>query len=263
MGTFKSWVIGILIVIGIVGISGSFYTVDAGKRAFTVTFGAVNSTVYKDGLHFKAPFISDVIKFDVQTQRLDAESAASSKDLQTVSSQISLNYAINQDKVVDLYKQIGVKSDIENKIIRPAIQEVMKSTTAKYTAEELITKRSNVSNDAVESLKAKVSSLGITILNLNIINFEFSKQFNEAIEAKVTAEQDALAQKNKLDQVKYEAQQQIESAKAEAEKIRIQAEAITKQGWDEYVKLQWIAKWDGKLPTQVLWDNMQMLMQMK
>ena len=257
-------VIGIILgIIAFILFLGSFYVVQPGRRAFTVTLGAVNSTIYKDGLHLKTPIISDVIKFDVQTQRLDAESNASSKDLQTVSSQISLNYSIDENKVIELYKEIGENDDIEERIIRPAIQEVMKATTAKYTAEELITKRSAVGDGAIEGLKLKLSDMGIKIISLNIVNFDFSAQFNESIEKKVTAEQDALAQKNKLEQVKYEAQQQIEKSKAEAEKIKIQASAIQANGWESYTKLQRIAKWDGKLPTQVLGWDMNMLMQMK
>jgi regulator of protease activity HflC (stomatin/prohibitin superfamily) len=95
----------------------------------------------------------------------------------------------------------------------------------------------------------------IIINDVNIVNFEFSKSFNESIENKVTAEQDALAQKNKLEQVKYEAQQQIEKAKAQAESIKIQAQAVTSQWWADYVKLQWINKWDWVLPKTSLWEK--------
>ena len=104
---------------------------------------------------------------------------------------------------------------------------------------------------------------GLNINQVDILDFSFSKTFNEAIEAKVTAEQEALKAKANLERVKFEAQQEIEKAKAEAEKIKIQAEAITKEGWAEYVKLQWIQKWDGKLPTTALSDGTDILMQLK
>jgi regulator of protease activity HflC (stomatin/prohibitin superfamily) len=126
---------------------------------------------------------------------------------------------------------------------------VFKSVVAKYSAEESITKRSEVSKDIEEALNARLQKYGITIQSFNIINFEFSKSFNDAIEAKVTAEQDALTQKNKLEQVKYESEQKIVSAEAQAKAIEIQAKAIQNQGGEEYVKLKWIEKWNGQLPT--------------
>lgn len=97
-----------------------------------------------------------------------------------------------------------------------------------------------------------MQSTGIIISGMNITNLEFSPSFNTAIEAKVTAEQNALAQKNKLEQVKYEAQQTIEKAKAEAESIKIQAESVNSQGGADYVKLKAIEKWNGVLPQYQL-----------
>ena len=145
---------------------------------------------------------------------------------------------------------------LEDTLLAPAIQESVKAATAKYTAEELITKRELVRTDIENALKDKIVKYGVNIVQVNIVNFEFSKSFDMSIEAKVKAEQDALAQKNKLEQVKYEAQQKIESAKAEAETIRIQAEAIQKQGGAEYIQLKWIEKWSGQLPTTSLGTSM-------
>jgi regulator of protease activity HflC (stomatin/prohibitin superfamily) len=125
---------------------------------------------------------------------------------------------------------VGNNEDIKRVLIDPAIQESVKAATAKYTAEELITKRTLVREDIMTNLKNKLSIDNIDIIALNITNFKFSDTFDIAIENKVKAEQDALTQKNKLEQIKYEAQQTIESAKAQAESIRIQAQAITSQG---------------------------------
>jgi prohibitin 2 len=119
---------------------------------------------------------------------------------------------------------------IEAKVITPSVQESVKATTAKYTAEELITKRQIVSQEIQNSLTDKLAKNGIIVSDVNIVDFNFSVGFNEAIEKKVKAEQEAFAEKNKLETVKYQAQQSIEKAKAEAESIKIQASAIQSQG---------------------------------
>jgi regulator of protease activity HflC (stomatin/prohibitin superfamily) len=116
----------------------------------------------------------------------------------------------------------------------------------------LITKRDDVRDSITTKLENKLTERGLIINDVNITDFEFSAEFDRAIEQKVKAEQEALKAKEDLERVKFEAQQQIEKSKAEAEKIRIQAEAITKQGGEEYVKLQWIQKWNGQLPSTML-----------
>jgi len=259
-GDFKFWLVSILIIIAIVLWFNSYFIVEPWYNGFTVTLWKINSTVYSDWLHFKTPFITKAVKYNIQTQKLDAMSEASSKDLQTVAATIVVNYKYKESEVVTLYKNVGKEEKVADKIIQPAVQEVFKSVVAKYSAEESITKRSEVSKDIEEALNARLQKYGITIQSFNIINFEFSKSFNDAIEAKVTAEQDALTQKNKLEQVKYESEQKIVSAEAQAKAIEIQAKAIQNQGGEEYVKLKWIEKWNGQLPTTMAWDDMSLVM---
>lgn len=250
-------------IIALIIIFGSWYTVQPGERAFTVKLWAINDNVYSNGLHMKLPIIAHVVKFDVQTQKITTQATASSKDLQNVTTELAINYAINPVNVITLYKQIGNMSDIEWRIINPTIQEAIKSATAKYTAEELITKRESVSKDTMTSLQNRLWEIWITVSALNIINFEFSADFNKAIEAKVTAEQEALTQKNVRDRKQYEADQIVITAKAQAESIRIQAQAINSQGWADYVKIKWVEKRDGKLPVYTLGSNMSMFMNMQ
>lgn len=155
---------------------------------------------------------------------------------------------------------------IETKLIEPAIQESVKASTAKFTAEELITKRQQVSMEMMNVLKQKLQANGILVLDINIVDYQFSAEFNKAIENKVRAEQEALAEKNVLEKIKYEAQQRIEKARgeaeatklraqAESEAIRIKTQAIQMQGGNDYVRLQWIDKWDGKLPVTSMGNN--------
>ena len=189
----------------------------------------------------------------MKVNKADEVAKSASKDLQNVSTTISVNYSINPLKIVELYRTVSLEHDtIKSVVFSSAIQESVKRATAQYTAEELVTQREKVRTEIEQSLREKVEKYGLLISQVNIVNFDFSQSFDSAIEAKVKAEQDALASKNKLEQVKYEAEQQVARATAEATTIRIQAEAIQKQGGAEYVKLKWIEKWNGVLPATSL-----------
>lgn len=237
--------------------SGFYFVVAPSERGLKMRLGTLDEYVYPEGFHWKLPFV-DTVKFaDLRIDRADGDATSASKDLQNVETKISVNYQINESSILKLFRTVWVDhARLEDALLAPAIQESVKSATAKYTAEELITKRELVRSDIQTALKEKIESYGMNIVQVNIVNFEFSHSFDASIEAKVKAEQDALAQKNKLEQVKYEAQQQVERAKAEAETIRIQAEAIQKQGGAAYVQLKWIEKWNGQLPTTTLCENM-------
>jgi regulator of protease activity HflC (stomatin/prohibitin superfamily) len=128
----------------------------------------------------------------------------------------------------------------------PALQEAVKSSTAGYTAEELITKREAVREDIKRVLVEKIAGRGIVVDSFNIVDFDFSQSFNAAIEAKVTAEQNALAAKNKLAQVQYEAEQNIATAKGKAEAIRIESAALNSN--PQVLELRAIEKWNGVMP---------------
>jgi len=254
----KEWakflLVWILILFWIILLCEGFFVVEPWYNWFTVTLGKVNPTVYTDWLHFKVPIITKSVKYNIQTQKLEAKTEASSKDLQIVSASIVVNYKYKESEVVKLYKNVGKEEKVAEKIITPAVQEVFKSVVAKYSAEQLITERSAVSKDIETALNARLQNYGVEIQLFNIVNFDFSKTFNDAIEAKVTAEQDALTQKNKLEQVKYESEQKVVAAEAQAKAIEIQAKAIQQQWGAEYVKLKWIEKWNGQLPTTMAWD---------
>lgn len=251
------WIFGFILLIAI---CNSWFVVQPWYNGFKVTLWKIHNEVYTDWLHFKTPFITKAIKYNIQTQKLEAKSEASSKDLQTVTASIVVNYKYKESEVVRLYKNVGKEDTVAEKIITPAVQEVFKSVVAKYSAEQLITERSVVSKDIEETLNKRLENYGIQIQLFNIVNFDFSKSFNDAIEAKVTAEQDALTQKNKLEQVKYESEQKIVAAEAQAKAIEIQAKAIQNQWGEEYVKLKWIEKWNWMLPTTVAWEDTSLVM---
>lgn len=256
-----SAIIGIIVLIAIFGSIG---TISAGERGIKTRFGAIKGTI-PQGLYFKLPFIEKVHKMDVKTRTINydkngAEGDArdtsqlfgASKDLQDVAIGVVVNYHINPLKVESIFAQYSSVNNYQTNVIEPVIREVVKSTSAKYTAEELVTKRAEFSDRVNTLLTEQFTSKDAILERFSVTNFEFSKAFSQAIEAKVTATQNAEAAKNKLEQIKFEAQQTIEKAKAEAEAIRIQAQAINSQGGADFVALKAVEKWNGQLPIQMI-----------
>jgi regulator of protease activity HflC (stomatin/prohibitin superfamily) len=241
------WILFAVVIL--IGLFGSMYIIEAGQRGILITLGNPSDQIITEGLHFKFPIIQSVVKMDIKTMKDEVEATSASKDLQTVNAKIAVNYHLESGSAPRIYKEVGI--DYVSRILSPAIQESTKAATAKYTAEELITKREQVREDIRMLLREKMSDRGIVIEDVLITNFDFSSSFNTAIEQKVTAEQNALAAKNKLAQIEYEAQQRVTQATAEAEAIKIQAQAIQSQGGKEYVQLQAISKWSGNLPQMV------------
>ncbi len=244
MNKFITFGIVSVVAIALVFVLLPFTVVNAGEKAVITSNGAV-SRVVGAGLHFRVPLIEHAVKYDVRTQKASADASAASSDLQTVNAKVAVNYNVNPATVADMYARIGTEDTIAATIIDPAIQEVVKAVTAKYTAEQLITQRAQVTSDIQTALTQRLQPNDVVITGVSITNFDFSSQFNQAIEAKVTAQQNAEAAKNKLAQVQYEAQQTTTKAQADADAIKIKAEAINSQGGADYVKLQAIEKWNG------------------
>lgn len=249
----------VAILIGIVFFS-SWTVVGTGEKTIVTRYGEVVRTL-DSGLNFLTPIVENTVTFDVRTQKENFAVSAASKDLQTVAANLAINYNLSPDAVVSMYTEVG--QDYTTRIIAPAVHESAKAATAQFTADELVTKRAAVKDAIRTTLTERMLAYGIVVTDVSIVDFDFSDSFNEAIERKVTAEQNALASKNKLEQVKYESEQRLVQARAEAEAIRIQAGAINAQGGADYVKLQWInsvgKNWDGKLPATVLGETIPFL----
>jgi len=226
-------------------ISSSVGTIGAGERGILLQFGAVKDRVFDEGLYFKIPFVQDVVKIDVKIQKDEVPASASSKDLQVVTSRIALNYHLDPDSVNKIWQEVG--KNYNTRIIAPSIQEAVKSVTAKFTAEELITKREEVKEQIKANLAERLMQNSIIVDEFNIIDFFFSPAFNEAIEAKVTAEQLKLKAERDLERIKIEKEQMIAAAEGKAQAILIEAQALRANV--KVVELRWIEKWDGKAPT--------------
>lgn len=246
------------IIVGVVAaaiillaVFGSFATINAGERGILLTFGKAEERILQPGLQFKTPFTQSVVKIDVRTQKVESGALnAASSDLQIVTTTVTAQYHLEPEKVNDIYKRIGTLKDVNGKIIEPAIRESVKATTAQFKAEELITKRELVKEKIKIDLQDRLSSRDISFEDALITDFDFSPEFNKEIEAKVTQEQRTLTAQRKLEQIKFEAQQTIETAKGAAESIRIQGEALREN--PQLVSLKIAEKWSGTLPLIVM-----------
>lgn len=236
----------------IVAISiASITIVPAGHKGVTLNMGAVTGAVMNEGINFKIPFVQNAEIIDVRVKKYESkDNSSASKDLQTIKSSIAVNYRVNQDHVADLYQKIGMS--YESTVINPAISECIKSVTSRYTAEELITKRTEVSEEMKKFLQKKLSEKYILVDSFNIINFDFTDAFNTAIEEKQIAEQNALKAKYDLERIKTEAEQAVTKAKGEAEAMKLKNEQISQS----IIYLEFIDKWDGKMPTYYGSDNL-------
>ena len=254
----------VLAVIILVSFFGSFGTIGAGERGVKTRFNAIVATV-PQGLYFKVPFIEHITKMDVRTRTINydkngnegdsldtSQLFGASKDLQDVSIGVVVNYHIDPDKVEEIFSRYQSVDNYEFNVVEPMIREVVKATSAQYTAEELVTKRAEYSDKVNATLATLFVEKSAVLERFSVTNFEFSAAFTQSIEQKVTAVQNAEAARNKLEQIKFEAQQTIETAKAGAEAIRIQAQAINSQGGADYVALQAIKQWNGILPVQMI-----------
>ena len=258
-------IIGIIILLFVV--SASVKIVDAGHRGVLVQFGNVATDASLDeGIHFVTPFRDSVVQMEVRTQKTVENAASASADLQDVTTQVALNYRINPDNAQVVYQQLGF--DYGNRVIAPAIQESVKQVTARFNAEELITKRETVKNQIEEQIKARLAPYNVLVDTISITEFQFSEQFRRAVEAKVEAQQRALQAQNDLRRIEIEAQQNEAKAVGEqkaniarAEGIRqsnvLQAEGesqaitiIDEQLRSSPTYLEWLKaqRWDGKLP---------------
>ena len=260
-GKAKGIVIGIivLIIIGVVA-SASAQIVDSGNRGVLLHWNAVDtaSAPLEEGLHFVIPFQDSVVNMEVRTLKFVKSTSSASKDLQTVSTEVTVNYRPSPNSVHTLYKEVGL--EYESRVIQPAVEEVVKQVTANYNAAELITKRPQVKADIEQEITTRLNVYNIITDVISITDFQFSALFASAIESKVEAEQKAQKAENDLIRIEVEARQleaqaeglaaaNIAEASGEAKAIEIINEALAQNPFYlEWLKTQ---AWDGKLPLVV------------
>jgi len=259
----------LLLIIVLVVLGGLFTVVDAGNVGVVKRFGAVQREPLPEGLHFKLPFVDQVEMVDVRLRPSHNKATAASKDLQMVTTEVTVTYSISGPLAPLVFQRIGKNAAVSATVIEPAIQECVKAVTAKFTAEELVTKRELVKQQIQESLVAFINRTlsekeidnAILVANVAITDFNFSEEFNRAIEAKVKAEQQALQARNeknmRVTQAEAAAAERKIAAEAAAFAIEVEskqrAEAITREANalrsnPEIIQLRAIERWDGVLP---------------
>lgn len=269
-GTVKRGSVGKLIGLGVTaGVAlvvafSSFTIVPAGNTGVILTLGKVSSSSFGEGFHLKLPFVQQAESMSNKIQVFETLASAVSKDLQTVESKLAVNYKLVSDKSADMYRTVG--TDYQTVLISPVVQECMKSATAKYTAEQLITERSAVGDEVKSALDEKLNAYGIYIEKFNIVNFDFSPEFNNAIEAKQVAEQNLMKTETEQKQVitiaEAEAKKKVIAAEANADAILAEANAQAEANRlleaslsDKVIAYQQIEKWDGSMPNVVGGDS--------
>ena len=247
-----------VVILAVIFLGSSFVVIPAGHTGVALTFGKVEDVVLQEGLHFKVPFVQKIVVVDNRIVKLDVNTEAFSKDLQTITTVVAVNYHVGKENSQTLYKNVGM--GFEEVLITPAVNEVLKAVTAKYTAVELVSSRAEVSMLLDDGLNEKLNSYGIFINELNIINWDFSEEYINAVEAKQVAEQNLIKTRTEQEQAlviaNTEAQKRVIAAEAEANEIKVLAEAnaesnriITESISELLIKYQTVSKWDGKLPT--------------
>lgn len=234
---------GIMALIVFIVIVTSFRIVGPGTRGVKITMGQMNETTLNEGLYWQIPFIQQIRVVDVKTQKAEYQSNSASKDLQSVNTVVAVNYNVKVDTVAKMLKEVNTNA--VDALLKPATTEAVKAATAQFTAEELITKRTEVKLKIETTLANSPASKYFDITEVSIVDFSFSPEFDRAIEEKQTAEQQALKEKWNLETIKVQAEQKVEMAKAEAESLRLQKAELT----PEMVNLRAIEKWNGQLPT--------------
>ncbi len=235
--------------------------VGTGEIAVMTRFGRVTGQELGEGFHFKSP-LDKANKYDIKVQKEESSAAAASKDLQDVNATLVINYSLEAGKVSEIHRNVG--SLYKEKLIDPAVPEVVKAATARFNATEIITKRPEVKAVAFEELKARLEPYGIIISDLSLTNIEFSPEFTAAIESKQVAEQDAQRAVFVAQKAEQEAQAAIERARGESEAQRL----LTQTASDQSIQLKRlevqaaaINKWNGVLPTHSLSENSDFLLQ--
>lgn len=252
-------IVSIILVIGLIIFFASTTIVPTGHIGVVTLYSKVQDRYLDAGFHFIRPFVEDVHDVDIRTQKYQGTVEGSAKDLQIVNITMSINYQIRAEKASKLYAEVG--ANYNDVVLNPALQSSLKAAIAKFTAEEMVTKRSEVANAITEELNARLEEYFL-ISAVNLENIGFTDEFNRAVEAKTTNQQKAEAEKAQLEIIKVQNEQKINTAQAEAEVRKLQSESVTEKSLEQLrleIQRELIQKWNGQFPTTMLGDNPNML----
>ena len=260
----------VIILIALVVFFRCTVQIDTGYTAIVTTFGKVEDYTMEAGFHFKSPF-QEIILMDNREQKTPFSTQAFSSDIQQVDIIGSINYAINKSTAMTLFKEVG--TDYFNKLVNPRMLENTKAVFSKYTAENLVSAREQLSIQIRDNLSREMERYGISIISVSIENIDFTDAFTDAVEAKQVAAQRKLQAEIEQEQKTMETQQQAErqkieadakaavvkiNADAEAYSTRVKAEAeaeayqkIAESLTENLIEFTQINQWNGQLPTYV------------
>lgn len=224
-----------------------FTTVDNGERGVEVSFGEIKE-VLPEGFHTYNPLTTSVVFVDTKVQRRDAKASAYTKDVQQVDIAFTVTYSLKPDAVASVFKQVG--TNWEQRFVEPVVQAGLKEVVGQYEATDLVSKRGEASDKIRTRLSDALIKNGVQMADFNITNLDFNDEFERAVESKVRAVQEAEKAENETVRIREEATQKIITAKAEAEAMKIQSEALREnKGLTEYKAVE---KWNGVLPTMMM-----------
>lgn len=249
----------IIIILGLVLFFASTAIVPTGHIGVVTLYSKVQEKYLDAGFHMVKPFVEDIHAIDIRTQKYQGTVEGSAKDLQIVNVTMSINYQIKPEKASELYAKVG--KNYNDTILNPALQSGLKAAIAKYTAEEMITKRTEVANTITEELNTRLAEY-FMITAVNLENIGFTDEFNKAVEAKTTNQQKAEAEKAQLEIIKVQNEQKINTAEAEAKVRELQSQSVTDKSLEQLrleIQRELIQKWNGQFPTTMLGDNPNML----
>lgn len=254
MSSNTMFAVGIMSLVLAVGVALSFEKVDPGSAGVKVTWSEIVDEPVPAGIYFVPPG-TNIVEIDARVQTTAIQTMASSADLQQVHTSVSLNWQIDPSKTTAIYREFRELSTLDTGFIQPMLAEAVKTATAQYTADELVTNRSAVKNAMQEYCSQRLAKYDIVVGDLNVTNFAFDKTYQDAIESKQVAEQKALAASNDLKRIEVEAKQAAATAQGQADALLIQARAEAERQellrttmTPDLVRWEAIQKWDGRMP---------------
>lgn len=229
-------------------------TVPTGYTGVGTRFGKITGVTYEAGLHITSPFVK-IVKMDNRIQKESVQLSSFSSDIQEVEILYTVNFQIDKTTAPVIYETIGV--DYYTKVISPSITESVKTISAQYTAEQLVSNRAVLAQGIEDDLKDRLKQYNVMLVSSSIENIDFTDAFTDAVEAKQVAQQNKLRAETEAEQKRIEAQAdadvQLIKAKAEAEAN----DTISKSLTEMILRKEYLDKWDGILPTTMLGSDAQ------
>lgn len=234
----------------------SYSTVGPGERGVRITMGKTGEEVLGEGPHLKMPFMSSIKTMSIRVKKSQDNTEAATKDMQKVTAIIAINWTINPEHVGKMLREVGSEESIEVNVIAPAVAEVLKAATSKMTAEEILSKRMELKHSIDEALITRLGAYGLIVKDISLVDFDFTKEFNHAVEQKQIAEQQAKQASYVAEKATQDAIAVVNTAKGDADATLVKATAQAKAQQllkqtltKEVLTLKYLETWNGQLPT--------------